>query len=304
MRNRLLHTALFLCLTCSAFAQHTPLISQYMQNALPLNPAFSGSREALSLAGSFRSQWAGFEGAPITQTISAHTPLKNESFAVGLMMFNDKIGVTRETGAYANFAYRLKLKKGKLSFGLAAGGSQRASNWSDINTDEGQDVAFMGDQQSRFLPNFSFGAYYYNKDWYASLSVPMMLTHSFGGEGYVAKNEFDKYNVMLNGGMEFSIDRFWDLRPSLMFRYLHASPMQADINVLARYDDYIEGGLSFRTDKSLIILGRYFVNQQFAVGYSFGWTFQPIAQYQYGTHELTLTYDFKFISNTASPKFF
>jgi type IX secretion system PorP/SprF family membrane protein len=304
MKNYILHTAFFVLLAIGAHAQHTPLISQYMQNALPLNPAFSGSRDALSLAGSFRSQWAGFEGAPVTQTISAHTPLKNESFAVGMMIFNDKIGVTRETGAYANFAYRLKLRKGKLSFGLAAGASQRASNWTDINTDEGQDEAFMQDRQTAFLPNFSFGAYYYNSDWYASLSIPMMLTHSFEGKGYVASNKFENYNVMLNGGMEYSIDRYWDLRPSVMLRYLHSSPLQADINIMARYDEFVEGGLSFRTDKSLIVLGRYFVNEQFAVGYSFGWIFQKIGQYQNGTHEITLTYDFKYVSHAANPKFF
>ncbi|MCB9164494.1 MAG: type IX secretion system membrane protein PorP/SprF [Flavobacteriales bacterium] len=52
-----------------------------------------------------RHQWVGFDGAPTTQTFLAHTPLKNESIALGLSAINDRIGPLRQTSAYADFAY-------------------------------------------------------------------------------------------------------------------------------------------------------------------------------------------------------
>ena len=49
-------------------AQHTPLTSQYLFNGLVINPAYAGSRDALTGNLTHRQQWVGFEGAPITQT--------------------------------------------------------------------------------------------------------------------------------------------------------------------------------------------------------------------------------------------
>lgn len=304
MGTKCLHTALFLCLSLTVWSQHTPIVSQYMQNALPLNPAFTGSRDALSIAASYRTQWVGLDGAPTTQTVSVHTPLPNESFAVGLLLFNDQIGVSRQTGAYANFAYRLKLQKGKLQFGLAAGASQRASNWTDINTDQPGDEAFASDQRSEILPNFSFGVYYYNEKWYASLSAPMFLTHKFGGKGYMVENDFENYNLHLNSGFRVELNQDWEMRPSFMVRYTNAAPIQGDLNFLFQYDELVEAGFSYRTDKSVVALARYNVNRQFAIAYSFDWSFNDIAQYHSGTHEITLSYDFKYISNSHNPKFF
>jgi hypothetical protein len=49
------------------------------------------------------------------------------------------------------------------------------------------------------------------------------------------------------------------------------------------------GGLSYRTNKSMILLlgirieGLYF-------GYSFDWAFSEIAHFNYGSHEITLSY--------------
>ena len=42
----------------------SPVYSQYLQNGLMPNPAYAGSRDALSTMLSFRSQWMGMEGAP------------------------------------------------------------------------------------------------------------------------------------------------------------------------------------------------------------------------------------------------
>ena len=63
----------------SAEAQQDPQYTQYMYNPLAINPAYTGSRDVLSVVGLYRSQWVGLEGAPRTFTVSAHSPLSERS---------------------------------------------------------------------------------------------------------------------------------------------------------------------------------------------------------------------------------
>ena len=109
-----------LILALSSFglhAQQDPMYTHYMYNTLMVNPGYAGSRDALSDTALHRSQWIDFNGAPITQTVTAHAPLRNEHIGVGLSMMNDKIGPTNNTSVFADFAYILNVtKKSKLAF--------------------------------------------------------------------------------------------------------------------------------------------------------------------------------------------
>ena len=67
-----------LVLVLPSFGQQDPLFSQYMFNPLIINPAYAGSREALSATILHRSQWVGFDGAPTTQTLGVHAPLRKK----------------------------------------------------------------------------------------------------------------------------------------------------------------------------------------------------------------------------------
>lgn len=97
-------------------AQQQAMFSQYMFNTLAINPAYAGSQESISLTALMREQWVGLEGAPSTQTFSAHSPFKEKRIGVGLIFLHDKIGVTHQSGVYASYAYKIPLRKGQLSW--------------------------------------------------------------------------------------------------------------------------------------------------------------------------------------------
>ena len=78
-----------------------PLYSQYIHNGLMINPAYAGSREALSTALSYRMQWMGTKGAPVLQTVSLHTPMKNDKVALGLKARFMQYGVTKSASIFA-----------------------------------------------------------------------------------------------------------------------------------------------------------------------------------------------------------
>ena len=59
-----------------ANAQYYPLFSQYLSNGMLINPAYTGSRDVLSINAMHRTQMVGFKGAPSYQSFTAHMPLK------------------------------------------------------------------------------------------------------------------------------------------------------------------------------------------------------------------------------------
>src|ERR1700753_2312512 len=80
-----------------AFAQQDPMFTHYMYNTLWLNPAYAGTRDALTITGINRSQWVGYDGAPLDQSITLHTPILNGKMGLGLSLVNDKIGPSKNT---------------------------------------------------------------------------------------------------------------------------------------------------------------------------------------------------------------
>src|SRR5680860_102416 len=76
----------------TANAQQDAQYTQYMFNTMSVNPAYAGSRGQLSIAGLYRSQWVGLEGAPQTFTFNLHSPIRNSNVGYGVSVVNDKIG--------------------------------------------------------------------------------------------------------------------------------------------------------------------------------------------------------------------
>jgi type IX secretion system PorP/SprF family membrane protein len=113
-----------------ASAQQRVQFTQYMFNGLIINPAYAGAHEALSLTFIQRSQWAGVENAPNTQTLSAHTLFKKKHLGLGVSLINDRIGVHKNISALTNYAYHLRVSSNAyLSMGLLAGIHSRKSDF-------------------------------------------------------------------------------------------------------------------------------------------------------------------------------
>ena len=100
-------------------SQQKVQFTQYMFNGLVINPAYAGADEALSMTFIQRSQWAGVDNAPETQTLSAHTLFGKRKIGLGLTLINDKIGVHKTLNALTTYAYHLQVaEKSFLSMGL------------------------------------------------------------------------------------------------------------------------------------------------------------------------------------------
>src|SRR5665647_197395 len=143
---------LFLALTLrsiSVLAQQDPMYTHYMNNTLSVNPAYAGSRDALTLTTLQRLQWVDFNGAPKTLSFTMHTPLRNEHIGIGLSILNDKIGRSDNTSVFFDYAFIMKLNaESKLSLGLSAGVNLFQADWNSIILDQPNDPTFQNSIKS------------------------------------------------------------------------------------------------------------------------------------------------------------
>ena len=102
-------TCIILCLCfANVYAQQDAQYTQYMFNGLALNPAYAGSRDAISANLIYRSQWVNMDGSPKTFSASLHSPVGDNN-GLGLMIESDKIGVHNRFSAYGSYAYRISV---------------------------------------------------------------------------------------------------------------------------------------------------------------------------------------------------
>lgn len=299
--KQLFYILLLLPLTCHA--QYTPLQSQYMFNNVAMNPAATGSENALTLIGSYRAQWVGFPGAPTTQAITAHAPLKREKSAVGIQVYADQIGVTRNTGIYGLYAYRLKMQHSDLRLGASAGINLVTEDLGSLDVEDNNDQSLASGRTSGVLPNFSMGAHWSSDKSFLSFSIPFLLTHSFSNASYRLESDFSNINYLLGGGYQFELKNKFILKPSMLVKFRAGTRPQLDINARLSWNDYLDLGLSYRTEEALMVLSQLKINKQLHLMYSFGFPLNALAKYNFGSHEISLKYRFQYKANISNPRY-
>lgn len=286
-------------------AQHPPMLSQYMFNGLVINPAYTGSRDVLSLTGVYRHQWSGLEGAPRTQSIFLHSPLKNPKNNVGFMVVGDRIGVSNHTTIQCTYAYRIAGDGGgRLSFGMQGGVSLLRDNWSSIVTDEPDDNVFLADSPTFLVPRVGAGAYYDRPRWYIGISSPFLLDYKNSDyKLYVAKS-INHRPALLTGGFLIRLNPDLLMKPSFLVKYIKGSPVETDINVNLIVKDVFWVGASYRTGDAIIAMLEYQISPQFRIGYAYDYSITPLQRFNGGSHEFMLRYEFGYKLKAMSPRYF
>jgi type IX secretion system PorP/SprF family membrane protein len=282
-------------------AQQAPMYTHYMYNTLMINPAYAGSRDALTITALHRSQWAGFKGAPMIETLTLHSPIVNEHIGLGLSVSNDKIGPSNNTSVYVDFAYIMKLtEKSKLALGVSAGINILQANLSTLQLDQQIDPVFLDNINNKVTPNFGFGAYYYRERFYAGVSVPYLLQNSYSvvkledGSNLIAK---EKRHYFFIAGAMFNLAHNLAFKPTMFVKVAPAAPIQADLTASFVIMNKLSIGAMYRTGDAVGGLVGLDITDQLHLGYSFDWSFGvKTGMYNYGSHEIVLRYDFIFNS--------
>jgi type IX secretion system PorP/SprF family membrane protein len=292
-------------------AQQDAMFTHYSFNTLAVNPGYAGSREALTVTGLHRSQWVFFPGAPMSQTITMHGPISNDKMGLGFSLLGDQLGPTRMIGVNLDWAYKLRVgEKGKLSFGIKGGLNFQTSRLaSEVNTIEVADNAFQNDIQSELLPNFGFGLYYANPKFYVGVSVPRLLQNDFLNStvSNFASNQQRHYFFIAGTVFPINESETIKLKPTTFVKLTNGAPLQFDLTALFYFHDKYWVGPMYRLSDAVGVLAGLNITNQFALGYSFDWSFgNKTGVYNGGSHELVLRYDFIFKDKGSiiSPRYF
>ncbi|HTL83053.1 MAG TPA: type IX secretion system membrane protein PorP/SprF [Bacteroidia bacterium] len=298
-------------ISLGVYAQQDPMFTHYMYNTLSVNPGYAGSRDALTVTALYRTQWVNFKGAPVTQTLTMHTPLRNPHIGVGLSVLNDKIGPVNKTSFTADFAYRLTLSpKAKLAFGLSAGVGIFQADLNSLNLDQSNDVVFQNNIKNQTTPNFGAGLYYSRERFYAGVSVPYLLQNSYSvitdANGNSLAGKEQRHYFLIAGTLLHFGDNL-DFKPTGLVKVTAGAPIQADLTASFIIRKKLLLGAMYRTGDSFGALVGIDITEQLHLGYSFDWSYGlKTGTYNQGSHEILLRYDFIFGSKKQihNPRYF
>jgi type IX secretion system PorP/SprF family membrane protein len=296
---KLFLSALVLISAGTVLGQQDPQYTQYMYNMNILNPAYAGSMGVSSIGILGRTQWVGVDGAPQTATVSAHTPLGN-NLGGGLSFIHDEIGPAKEDNLYLDLSYTITTSdEGRLAFGIKAG-----FTFLDVRALSTVDPDPLNRPVNQTSPNFGAGLYYYTDKFYLGLSVPNFLEtrHLDSGNGIVSTAS-EKMHYFITSGYVFNIADNMKLKPSAMVKAVAGAPLSVDLSANLLLDEKFEIGLSHRLDDSISGLLGFNVNQNFRLGYAYDHTITRFGNFNSGSHELMLLFNFN-RKRIKSPRFF
>lgn len=301
MRKLLL---LFL-LACSSpvLAQQNAHYTQYIFNGLVINPAYAGSKEVLHVSGMYRSQWAGLEGAPTTQTLSLDGAVLKKKVGLGLHVLNDQLGAQGQKSFYGSTAFRVSLgPAARLALGLSGGASQYYTDGHKLRPiDQVNDGTIPTSRQSHWLPDAKAGLFFNTERYFLGLSASNLV--GFRNRFVVTPTR----HYYLTTGYVFDLSPMLRFKPSILLKEDFKSPANLDLNAFLLVGDRLWLGGSYRTGVKLYnqdaydtegietnnawaMIAEVYLSPRLKVGYSYDVTLTSLRGY--ASHEVSLGFYF------------
>ncbi|WP_044404289.1 type IX secretion system membrane protein PorP/SprF [Lacinutrix sp. Hel_I_90] len=303
-------TYIFLLVLLKGYAQelNLPVWTQYLaDNDFVISPTYAGIGDNLRIRANGLTQWVGIKDAPDNQSLFADFRIADRS-GIGLSLYNDKNGNTRQKGLKFSFAQHLILdykSKQYLSLGL----SYNLNSFKiDINNFEGSyempivDPSIV-DDRSISNHNFDVGALYRYKDYYLSLNANNILPKDIDNFTGIEPSLLLNYQVYTGYVMKSPSNKNVEFEPSLYYQLFSSDGRSStDINFkyrkFSRNENYYWVGASYRflNDQFFepLNLGPMagIMQNKFYFAYSYQMTMNDLSGYNSGTHMITIGIDF------------
>ena len=285
------------------YGQQLGQYTQYMSNELVINPAFAGAHEALSLTMVYRSQWIGLEGAPTTQSFSAHSLVKNKHIGLGLSVINDRIGIHRNFTLSTNYAYHLEIAPETFfSMGLLVGVNNQSSDFGSLSgfAQSPNDPSISEGNITQTNLQLGTGVYLRSPKLHLGLSAPKLFSGKTSSSDSSAVN-LSKTHYFLYGRYRVPIHPNIKLQPGLLIKYLPGVPFSFDFSLAAIFNEVLLTGLSYRSFESIDLLVQAKVTPQLKVGYNYDYPISKVSELSHSSHEIMLNYIFRFSKYKIKP---
>ncbi len=272
-------------------AQQLSRQSQFVQNPFLINPAFAGTELGTFASLNHREQWAGFNGAPTTSSVTVTSSLPNR-FGFGVVVERDDHGgAFRNTGVELAGTYTVDLNnQDAVAFGIGLMGRNTRFDGSDLQLWQPDDPAITGAIESNFAFDARFGLMVFGEFYQFGFAVSNLMQTPFGleSEPTNTRNRGVRHYA-LSGRYDYALDQQWTLQPAVMLRFTELTPVQLDLHARALFDNRYWGGMGFRQGDAFILsAGAIF--QDIQVGYAYDAGTGAVGNLSPNTHEITVSY--------------
>ncbi|MBG6187623.1 PorP/SprF family type IX secretion system membrane protein [Flavobacterium sp. CAN_S2] len=287
----------------TGFAQQDAQYTQYMYNTININPAYAGSRGAMSIFAMHRTQWVGLDGAPVTNVASINAPLNDNNLGLGISFVNDKIGPTNETTISTDFSYTIRTSENyKLSFGIKATANLFNLDISKLNPAE-IDPSIQN-IENKFSPNIGAGLYLYSDKAYVGISIPNFIESDRYDDNEIAIFK-ERINYYLIGGYVFDINSTLKFKPAVLTKMVIGAPLQVDLSGNFMFNEKFVVGVAYRWSAALSAMVGFQISDGMYIGYGYDRETTRLSNYNSGSHEIFLRYEiFKNNGKIITPRFF
>lgn len=286
-----------------SYSQQDSQFTQYMYNTITVNPAYAGSRGAMSIFALHRTQWVGLDGAPVTNAVSINTPLNGSNLGLGVSVINDRIGPTHENTISADLSYTVPTSETfKLSFGVKATANLFDLDGTKLTPKVYGDVSL--ESFNKFTPNIGAGVYLHSDKAYLGLSVPNFIETNRYNDNDVAIAK-EKITSYLIAGYVFDLNTSVKFKPALLTKMIKGAPLQADISGNFLFNDKFMLGASYRWSAALSAMAGFQISDALYIGYAYDHETTQLKHYNSGSHEIFFRYElFKKNDKITTPRFF
>lgn len=319
MRNSYIAILVLILLgTYSGSAQQDPQYTQYMYNTQVINPAYVGSREALSFGLLGRTQWVNFEGAPKTGTFTVNSPIGVlGNMGLGLSIVHDELGPAVESNITIDYSYTVNTSDtDKFSFGLKAGLDLLDVDFTKLNIFDQGDI-FENNVDSKIQPQIGAGVYYHTDRFYTGLSVPNFLNTKHFDESQIGNiindpsgtagstTAAERLHYFLIAGYVFDLSDNLKFKPATLIKLVSGAPLEWDVSANFLINEKFTIGASYRWSAAMSAMAGFQISDEIFIGVGYDYQTTDIETYSDGSYEVFLRFDiFKKPERVLTPRFF
>ena len=292
MIRLLFASCMILLLAAPIQAQQRFRRTSFPVNSFIINPAAAGTEPVTVFGSSYRHQWAGFDGAPTTTILSAHSSLPN-SMGAGVIFYSDDMGgAVTQTGVEITGSYKISLPNtDAVSFGLSLQGTQFGFDSSNLTVWDQDDPALTGGMETSFSLDASTGMMVYGADYSFGAAISNLLQSNVSILG--VEDEYNQHirHYRFMGSYTSDVSSKLAVQTSGMIRLTEVTPAQLDFYSRAIYSVYqvaYWAGAGLRVgDAVTFSFGTEFASVGLSYSYDITTGNNVLSQH---SHEINLTY--------------
>ncbi len=308
-------------------AQQKPYYTQYILNNYILNPALTGIENYTDVKVSYRNQWTGINGAPVSTYASVHSAIGKTDYkttatsfsvpgenprgkqyweeytasaphsGIGGIIMNDKTGYLNRWSISASYAYHKPLGlRTTLSAGFQAGISNVTLDrskivWGNLDPNDPA-IGYNNGELKQLMPEVGAGLWLYSKDYFIGASVLNIIP---GKARFVKSDKYGTYyapHIFAVAGYRFFLSDDVSALPSVGVQMINPQPLQVHANVKLQYRDNFWLGGHYRFNDELggvAAMAGINVSNVFNISYAYDVaTNSRLRSYARNTHEIVL----------------